>query len=431
MKIHKILFFTALAFGNQVISQPPYFPPIDSDEWETASPESLGWCTDEIPALLNYLDENDTKGFIVLKEGKMVIEHYFDDFTVDNYWYWASAGKTITALLVGIAQEEEFLSISDASTDYLGEGWTDMTPEQEGAITIWNQLTMTSGLDDSGDIFCTDPECLTYLADPATRWAYHNGPYTLLDDVIANATGMTLNAYCNTRLEAHTGMSGGFLPVDFNNVYYSKPRDFARFGLLIENNGNWDGTEVLSDMTYFEDMINTSQSLNKSYGYLWWLNGKESFMLPGLETVFSGSAMSAAPDDMIAALGKNGQIIDVVPSMDMVVIRFGNVPTGLESLVPTLLNNTIWEYLNTIMCEPSSVSENLDEHFLHYDGTNETIYLNQNIKELSIYSLSGQLNFNIVPTGISSLDVSFLESGIHLIHAETDHGVIRQKIITH
>ena len=48
----------------------------------------------------------------------------------------------------------------------------------------------------------------------------------------------------------------------------------ARFGLLILNKGNWDGNQIMTDTNYFNQMLNSSQSLNESYGYLWWLNGK-------------------------------------------------------------------------------------------------------------------------------------------------------------
>jgi hypothetical protein len=62
----------------------------------------------------------------------------------------------------------------------------------------------------------------------------------------------------------------------------------ARFGLLIQGNGAWNGTQLINS-TYFNEMVNTSQNLNKSYGYLWWLNGKPSFMVPTSQIVFLGS----------------------------------------------------------------------------------------------------------------------------------------------
>ncbi|MDA0973987.1 MAG: serine hydrolase, partial [Bacteroidetes bacterium] len=66
---------------------------------------------------------------------------------------------------------------------------------------------------------------------------------------------------------------------------YSKTRDMARFGLLALSDGVWDGDSLISDQGYLQAMTSSSQDLNLSYGYLWWLNGQESHMLPGLEFV--------------------------------------------------------------------------------------------------------------------------------------------------
>ncbi len=93
-------------------------------------------------------------------------------------------------------------------------------------------------------------------------------------------------------------------------------------------------------------MTTTSQQLNLSYGYLWWLNGKSSFMVPQTQIVFPGSMNPSAPNDMIAALGKNGQFVNVVPSMSLVFIRMGDAPDN--SMVPFQLNEEIWKRLNRV-----------------------------------------------------------------------------------
>lgn len=351
-----ILVITVLfVFPTSGKSQSIYFPPLVGNTWDTISPASLGWCQDKVDSLVDYLGVNNTKAFILLKDGKIVLEQYFDTFTEDSLWYWASAGKTITAFMTGIAQQENYLSLSDTTSQYLGQGWTNCTQAQEDKITVWHQLTMTSGLNDGGDPYCTDDTCLTYLADAGTRWAYHNAPYTLLDGVIENATGLTLNTYTTQKLKNPTGMTGFFLQAGYNNVYLSTARSMARFGLLILNEGNWDGTQVMTDTSYFNQMVNTSQSLNNSYGYLWWLNGKTSFMVPGSQLVFPGSLNPSAPNDMIAALGLNGQFINVVPSQNLVYIRMGNAPGQGE--VPLFFNDTIWQKLNRITCSTASVND--------------------------------------------------------------------------
>ncbi len=85
------------------------------------------------------------------------------------------------------------------------------------------------------------------------------------------------------------------------------------FGLLNLNNGTWEETTLLKDRDFLEEMKNTSQDLNKSYGYLWWLYGKESAMIPQSKIVFDSPLMSNAPEDLYAGLGKNDQKLYIGP----------------------------------------------------------------------------------------------------------------------
>ncbi len=349
---HFVAIALCMALPMAGTGQSLYFPPLIGETWEMVDPAQLGWCTDGIDDLYDLLEENNTKAFIVLKGGKIALEKYFGTFTADSIWYWASAGKTLTGFLTGMAQEQGFLDIGDTTSQYLGAGWTSCDPADEQKRTIWHQLTMTTAFDDSGDAFCTLPECLACIAEPGTRWAYHNGPYTLLDDVLEAATGQNLNLFIQQHLRTRTGINGLFIRTGDNNVFYSRPRMMARFGLLLQANGIWNGDSVLGDTAYLNAMQRSSQPLNKSYGYLTWLNGQESFMLPGLQLVFPGSVLPDGPDDMYMALGKNGQYINVVPSLDLVLIRMGNAPAN--DLVPVVLNNQIWQRMNAILCPATS-----------------------------------------------------------------------------
>ncbi len=331
-----------------------YFPPNNTSTWDTISPSDLGWCSSKIDSLYDLLETNNTKAFVLLVDGKIVLEKYFNGHNAAANWYWASAGKTLTAFVTGMAQQENHLSIDAPTSTYLGEGWTDCTPAQEAAITVWHQLTMTSGLDDGVPASaCTLDTCLQFLAEAGTRWAYHNAPYTLLDQVIEGATGQTLNAYTNQKVKVPTGMNGTFLPIGDNNVFFSTARSMARFGLLVLNKGNWAGNQVMTDTSYFHQMTTTSQALNQSYGYLWWLNGQNSFMVPQSQFVFNGSLNPNAPDDMFCGLGANGQFLNVVPSRNMVWIRMGDDPGATP--VPFLFNDVIWQYINALPCDPLAV----------------------------------------------------------------------------
>ena len=349
-KFYLLTVTLSVFFLSNINAQQLYFPP-SGDTWETIDPSELNWCQDRIDSLYRMLDEKHTKAFVVLKNGKIVLEKYFDSFTKDSVWYWASAGKSLSAFLVGLAQEDGSLDIQDPVSDYLGNGWTSCTPEQEENIKIWHQLTMTTGLDERGvDPDCLDPNCLKYRTDPGTRWYYHNAPYRLVQDVVANATGMSFQQFKNQKLLRSTGISGLW----FNYVYFSDIRSMARFGLLMLAGGDWDGSEIMKDKDFFTDMITTSQSHNKAYGYLWWLNGKEDYQLPGLPITLNGKIIESAPDDMYAALGKNDQKIYVVPSQGLVIVRMGNKAGDIPIYSVSSFDDILWKYINELECQPTS-----------------------------------------------------------------------------
>lgn len=333
---------------TEEIAENLYFPPLNSAKWETIPMTELKWNEVTSQALYTFLEEKNTKAFIVLKNGRIVVEWYGTDFTQDSPWYWASAGKTLTSFTTGIAQEEGFLALTDKSSDYLGEGWTSLTTEKEGLITVWNQLSMTTGMDDTqGD--CKTPDCLTYIADAGTRWSYHNAPYTLLQDVITNASNTDFPIYFNSKLRDRIGMTGQWLSTnESNNVYWSTARSMARFGLLNLNDGVWDKTAILGDTRFLEGMKNTSQPLNESYGYLWWLNGKESAMIPQSQVIFETTLMPNAPEDLYAGLGKNDQKLYIVPSQNLVIVRMGEA-TGVATLGPSSFDNELWELINSVI----------------------------------------------------------------------------------
>jgi hypothetical protein len=255
-----------------------------------------------------------------------------------------------------------------------------------------------------------------------------------LGDVISEASGMTFNAFCNTRLEAQTGMSGAFITLGENTVYFSQPRDMARFGLMVLNEGYWDADPVLSDATYFNNMVNTSQDLNLAYGYLWWLNGKSTFMVPQSETIFDGSMIPNAPNDMFAALGKNDQILNVVPSQNLIVVRMGENPGGIEDLVPTAHNNVIWNYLNGIMCEVSGVeNKEVTRLEIYPNPATELITIKSNSSgKYHVFSSEGKRITDGELIGEQQmLDVSEFEHGLYFLRIDTENGVQNIKFSVH
>jgi CubicO group peptidase (beta-lactamase class C family) len=356
MKQTLFLIFTAILFSFNSRSQNLYFPPIGGNVWDTISPQSLNWCQPRIDSLYNYLQVKNTKSFIILKNGKIALEKYFGTYTADSTWYWASAGKTLAAFITGVAQQKGFININNVASQYIGQSWSNAPLVKESMITVKDFLQMTSGLDDSPPFPCTPEDtaksCLNYLADAGTRWGYHSGPYKKVQDVVSIATGSVYNQVTTNWVKNKIGLDGFW----FQQVYYSKARGMARFGLLNLNKGIWAADTVLKDSVYFNNMVNTSQNFNKSYGYLWWLNGKASTIFPGAQTVFPGPLIPNAPMDMYAGLGKNDQKIYVVPSQKMVVIRQGNAAEGVAAALSNF-DNKLWDYINKLNCSTVGVDE--------------------------------------------------------------------------
>ena len=332
------------------LSEEMYFPPNNSDEWETIEPMDLQWNTDKEQELISFLEEKHTKGFMILKNGRIVREWYFDDFKKNSLWYWASAGKTLTAFTLGIAQAQQYLSITDTTATYLGLGWTSLNADKEQKITLKHQLSMTSGLNYL-EFDCTSPDCLTYVSDAGEKWSYHNGPYTLLQEVIANAVNDTFDHYFATQLKDKIGMDGFWFVSGQNHVYYSPLRSMARFGILNLNNGVWKNELLLEDTSYLNAMKNSSQDLNLSYGYLWWLNGKQSYRLPGIGNLHQGSLIPNAPSDMYAGLGKNDQKLYIIPSQQLVVVRMGEA-ADTSALSSSEFDNELWQKINAFIQNP-------------------------------------------------------------------------------
>ncbi len=416
----KYLFALLLLFSTAIFpvnSQSLYFPPLTGTNWDTVSFSAQGWNSIARDTLYQFLEQKHTKAFLILKDGKIIMEKYFGAFERDSIWYWASAAKTLTAFLVGKAQEDGYLSISDTTSKYLGAHWTAAPLLKENKITIRHQLTMTTGLDDGvQDDHCTLDTCLQYLADAGSRWAYHNAAYTLLSNVLEVATNKTLNLYTLQNLNVKTGMSGLWFKVNYDQTFYSTARTMARFGLLILNKGVWNTDTLLHDQNYFQQMTQTSQNINNSYGYLWWLNGKGSYMLPQSQFEFFTDLIPPAPDDLIAALGKNDQKLYVVPSQKLVVVRMGDA-SGSSLYALSSFDSELWTRLNAVM-NTSTVEENQISKIAVFPNPSsdyiEIKDIDFRVRSFAIMDITGRVLRNDL-CNQSKIAVNELDNGIYVV----------------
>jgi CubicO group peptidase (beta-lactamase class C family) len=200
----------------------------------------------------------------------------------------------------------------------------------------------------------------------------------------------------------------------------------ARFGLLILNKGKWGGNQIMTDSTYFNQMVNPSQTINKSYGYLWWLNGKQSYMLPTSQTVFPGFLNPNAPADMFVAMGRDGQFLNVIPGQQMVMIRMGEAPDNLP--VPLLLNNNIWKYVNELQCTTTATEnefykETVVQIFPNPASDMIVIASEQSIEKVEILNIHGQI---LKAASSASKEISMpigeMQKGIYIVQAKMTDG---------
>jgi len=318
-----------------------YYPPLTGDDWETVSPAQLGWNTAKLEDAITYVGNNKSTAFIILYRGRIVTERYWDEWGPHSNGSIASAAKSVTSILCGLAVQEGKLDISKTVTSYLPPGWsgTDVPAEKEALITVRHLLTMTSGLmtSDLGN-------SLFWKADAGTIWYYNTPAYKVLADVIGITTGMTLKDFSQQHLQSVIGMQDSKW-VWVTKSFISSARDMARFGLMVLGGGTWDGKTVLPEAGYLAQSLDPSQQLNPSYGYLWWLNGKLSYLLPGNPAEGgAGSLIPDAPNDLVAALGMGDKKIYVVKSLDLVVVRHGDA-TGIPQLALTSFDNILWQKL--------------------------------------------------------------------------------------
>jgi CubicO group peptidase (beta-lactamase class C family) len=352
MKYSKFLVVAAFVFSgcsgdeDQVPKEPMYFPSNTGTDWETKSLSSLGWNQSAVQPLKDYLSDKNSKSFMILVNGRIIMEEYFDGHTATSSWPWNSAGKTLVTTTTGIAQQEGLLNINNKVSQYLGTGWTSEPLEKENLITSRHLLTMTSGVNDDSDLVIKAN--LTYLEDAGVRWSYHN-VFQKLMDVVAAASSQDFESYFNAKLKSKIGMEGAWDNGLIFKIYESNTRSMARFGLLALNKGKWVEEQIINE-TFFNESISTSQSINPAYGYLWWLNGKTSYMVPGGQTVYQGYLVPSAPTDMYAAMGAEDQRIYVIPSKNMVVIRMGDASDPANpNFALSGFDEALWQKIDAVI----------------------------------------------------------------------------------
>jgi CubicO group peptidase (beta-lactamase class C family) len=306
-----------------------YYPP-RTGAWKSITASEAGWDGDALDAALAFAGARRSTGVVVLVGGRMLAERYWRGATPASTRDVASVQKSLTSYIVGSLRAERKIALDDPVSRWLGAGWTRTGRANERAITVRHLLEMTSGLDDS----------FHRVAAPGKRWQYVNDAYHQLHPLLERASGTGLQRLSSRLLFGPIGATSARWRARFGRDPNGRPllgleltpRDLARFGLLALARGRWGRTVVVPEV-YARRALASSQPLNPSYGFLWWLNGKSSHQLPGpAPRPVAGPLIPGAPADTVAALGAGDQKIYVVPSYDLVVVRQGFRASGAGEL---------------------------------------------------------------------------------------------------
>jgi len=302
-------------------------PPDQGDDgWVIGAPEDVGIETAAVERLVGAISAGEAgalHSLLLVRDGKLVVEEYFHGWRADELHRLASVTKSVDSLLVGIAIDHgEIAGVDVPILELLPDRAANADSGWE-AVRLEHLLTMSMGLDWSeqeayqftptGEDRIADVLARNVVAEPGTEWRYVSRNTNLLSDILLQATGMHADVFAAERLfaplgittwdweenkyEGHPGMSGTLM---------MRPRDMAKLGQLVLDEGSWQGQVVVSPEWIRESTrFHMKPPAADGYGYLWW-----RFDEP-------------APGGVVYANGMGSQFIAVVPDFNLVLVTTG------------------------------------------------------------------------------------------------------------
>ena len=305
-------------------------------EWMLTSPETVGLDAKTLgKAVDRAASSNDSEihSLLVLRHGKLVLERYFPGsgrraYDADTLHEQMSITKTVVALLVGIARDQgKIASLDTGVMDYL-PAYADLRSATLDKVSLRHVLSMSSGWSWNEWLPFSDPANTLAAAfrtsdplrmllkrpfddPPGSRFRYNSISTGLLVGTLRSVTGMPAEQYAETML---------FRPLDIRRRLWERqaggdvnggwglslrPRDMAKIGQLILDQGLWQGKRIVSAQ-WIKEMTSAHMKVDhRDYGYLIW---RESARVRDRSVAW------------VAAMGSGGQKIYVVPELDMVVV---------------------------------------------------------------------------------------------------------------
>lgn len=312
------------------------------DDWRTGSPSAFGLRAANIENLVRDARKGDLgklHSVLVVKDGALVVEEYFRGANRDHCQLMASVTKSLVSILVGMSlQRNPQHSVDTPLVDFFPQYADEMDRQGNSAITLAHALTMTAGLDWDEYTYphpdSRNPNTQMYgqadpkrfilgrkrIHPPGETWAYNGGLSVIAGATVRGMTGYSIDKFAELHLFAPLGIDRYHWFKHADGTVYSNgdlllmPRDLAKIGLFVLNQGQWRGRQIVARrwIAASTRRLTTAQG-DLGYGYFWWL----------------GSAIrSGRRIGIVFGSGTGGQRLFIVPELNMVVVVtaqvFGN-----------------------------------------------------------------------------------------------------------
>ena len=300
----------------------PQYWPLDSNYNKGVIPDSL----------MTIIDSNDTHAFIVIQNGQLLYEKYWDGYTPKTLSGSFSAAKSIISLLIGIALDEgKITSLEEPVSNYVPH----FKNEGLDKVRIKDLLTMSSGTNyRESDLSYFSLNASAYYGDdegylisklkakePAgVNWQYRSADTQVLGFIVEKAFGQNISDLVSERFMKPMGAEADALWLLDGNKQHEKAfccfngvaHDYARFGQLVLNNGKWNGKQIVSESyikaattpaSYLKDPNENGNPVD-FYGYQYWMFKEQGH-------------------DVVAQNGLFGQYVFIIRDKNAVVVRLG------------------------------------------------------------------------------------------------------------
>ena len=288
-----------------------------------------------------FSNNTQTRAVVVIHKNQIIAEKYDTGFTKSSRILGWSMTKSIMSTVFGIMQKQGKIDVNQLVANY------DWTQDDRVSITYNNLLQMNSGLEWDEDYnSISDVSKMLFLekdmtiiqakkplvGKPNETWNYSSGTSNLISGLLRgrfNSHQEYLD-YWYAEFIDKIGMNSMLVETDLSGNYvgssyaWATPRDWAKFGLLYLNKGNWNG-EQLFNPSWVDYISTPTNGSDGTYGGHFWLNAEGQF--------------PDVPKNMFYASGYQGQFVFVFPDQDLVVVRMGLTKIDINGFLKELLES--------------------------------------------------------------------------------------------